>query len=59
MPKVSLFCECEKELYSINNLGVVSGFKAVLLLEQIREENEMRVAAVFLAGTDTMRVFLE
>jgi hypothetical protein len=31
----------------------------VLLLEQIREENEMRVAAVFLAGTDTMRVFLE
>jgi len=37
----------------------VAGFKAVLLLEQIREENEMRVAAVFLAGTDTMRVFLE
>jgi len=40
-------------------LGVVSAFKAVLNLEQIREENENRVAAVFLAGTDTMRVFLE
>jgi hypothetical protein len=28
-------------------------------LEQIREDNEMRVAAVFFAGTDTMRFFLE
>jgi len=37
----------------------VAGFKAVLLLEQIREENEMRVAAAFLAGADTMRVFVE
>ena len=31
----------------------------MLSLEQIREENEMRVAAVFLAGMDTMQVFLE
>jgi hypothetical protein len=31
----------------------------VSLLEQIREENEVLVAAVFLAGTDTMRFLLE
>jgi hypothetical protein len=40
-------------------LGAVASFKAVIQYEQNRRENELRVTAVFLAQTDTMRVVLE
>jgi len=40
-------------------LGAIASFKAVIEYEQNRRENELRVTAVFLAQTDTMRVVLE
>ncbi|KIM37236.1 hypothetical protein M413DRAFT_448725 [Hebeloma cylindrosporum] len=56
--KLVSFIEPISEVHPVAK-ALVSGFKAVLALEQIREENDMRVAAVFFTGTDTMRVFLD
>jgi len=55
--------ECLPRLHCIYShallLGAVASFKAVIQYEQNRRENELRVTAVFLAQTDTMRVVLE
>ena len=41
------------------SLATVVSFKAILLFEEDRRENDARVTAVFLAQTDMMRVLLE
>jgi len=43
----------------ISLVATVFSFKAILLFEEDRRENDARVAAVFLAQTDMMRVLLE
>lgn len=40
-------------------LAVIEAFKAAVLFEQDRRENDARVTSVFLAQTDMMRVLLE
>jgi hypothetical protein len=40
-------------------VGTVVSFKAILLFEEDRRDNNARVTAVFLAQTDIMRVLLE
>jgi len=40
-------------------VATVVSFKAILLFEEDRRENDARVTAVFLAQTDMMRVLLE
>lgn len=46
------------EMHPIAKATVLS-FKAILLFEEDRRENEARVTAVFLAQTDMMRVLLD
>ena len=53
--EIIIYCDW----YSWYYLAVILEFKAMLLLKQIRKENEMRVAAVFLTGMDMIWVFFE
>ena len=56
--KVSAYLDSTIDSHALL-LGAVASFKAVIQYEQNRRENELRVTAVFLAQTDTMRVVLE
>jgi len=60
LPKVYLLIEIRLVIQTHPYvIAIVFSFKAAIMFEHDRRENDARVSSVFLAQTDMMRVLLE